>query len=262
MRKHGRTVKLTEAGLALAVASIAVAEATASAEAAVDDFVGGVDRTVRVCAFHSAGVTFFPELAALAHTEGFPGVECVDEDVGRDSFPALTAEYDVVIGGRMGHTPEWPRERLAVLSLLREPMDVAMHRSHPLAAKVSLHPADLAGTSWISTHAGFPPADTLDAIASASGQPMKVIHRISDFHTAAGMIAQGHHLTLLPRYTVHIPASMNLILIPLKGIPSVRHIDMLIRPERAGHKAVAIVVAALRAIAQSRVGQSRPEPDS
>ena len=260
MRKHGRAVELTEAGQALAVASIAVAEAMSKAETAVDDFVGDVDRTVRVSAFHSAGVTFFPALAALAQTERFPGVECVDEDVDRDSFPALTAEYDIVIGGRMGHTPAWSRDRLAVLSLLREPMDVAMHRSHPLATNVSLHPADLAGTSWISTHAGFSPADTLDAIASAAGQPMKVVHRINDFDTAVAMIAQGEHLTLLPRYTVHIPASRNVILLPLEGIQSVRHIDMLIRPERVGHKAVAIVVDALRAIAQSRVAQSRPEP--
>lgn len=261
-QKRGRSVELTDAGHALAVAAIAVAEAISQAEAAVDEFVGGIDRTVRVSAFHSAAVTFFPELAALAQTEGFPGVECVDEDVDRDSFPALTAKYDIVIGGRMGHTPPWSRDRLAVLSLLREPMDIAMHRSHPLANKTSLQPADLAGTTWISTHAGFSPADTLDAIAAAAGQPMRVVHRINDFGTAAAMVAKGEHLTLLPRYTVHIPASQNVVLLPLEGIQSVRHIDMLIRPERVVHKAVAIVVDALRSIAQSRVMKTQQSQDA
>jgi len=261
-RRQGRAVELTEAGAALAVAAVSVADAMSRAETAVDDFVGDIGRTVRVSAFHSAGVTFFPQLAALAQARSFPGVECVDEDVDRDSFPGLTANYDIVIGGRMGHTPAWTRDRLVVLSLLREPMDVAMPRSHPLATKKFLSPSDLVGTTWISTHAGFSPADTLDAIASAAGQPMKVAHRINDFDTAAAMIAKGGHLTLLPRYTVHIPVALNVVLIPLEGIKSVRHIDMLMRPERVGHAAVAVVADALRRIARSLVVTSPPKLES
>jgi DNA-binding transcriptional LysR family regulator len=252
-RKRGRSVELTDAGQALAVAAIAVSEAITRAEATVDDFVGGINRTVHVSAFHSAAVTFFPDLAALEHTEGFPVVECVDEDVDRVSFPALTASYDIVIGHRMSHTPPWPRDRLAVLSLLREPMDVAMHASHPLAGKDVLKPSDLVGTTWISTHAGFSPADMLDAVAAAAGHPMRVVHRINDFSTAAAMVSEGGHLALLPRHTVHIPASQNVVLRPLEGLQTVRHVDMLIRPERVVHRAVAVVIDALREIAQSHV---------
>lgn len=46
-KKRGRSVELTDAGHALAVAPIAVAEAISQAEAAVDEFVGGIDCTVR-----------------------------------------------------------------------------------------------------------------------------------------------------------------------------------------------------------------------
>lgn len=252
-QKRGRSVELTDAGQALAVAAIAVSEAITRAEATVDEFVGGVDRTVHVCAFHSAAVTFFSDLVALEHMEGFPVVECVDEDVDRGSFPALTASYDIVIGHRMSHTPPWPKDRLAVLSLLREPMDVAVHASHELAQKSVLKPSDLVGTTWISTHAGFSPADMLDAVAAAAGHPMRVAHRINDFSTAAAMVSEGRHLALLPRHTVRIPASQNVVLRPLEGLQTVRHVDMLIRPERVIHRAVAVVIDALRAIAQSRV---------
>lgn len=252
-QKRGRSVELTDAGKALAVAAIAVSEAITRAEATVDEFVGGIDRTVRVSAFHSAAVTFFPELAAMEHTEGFPVVECVDEDVDRASFPALTASYDIVIGHRMSHTPPWPSERLAVLSLLREPLDVALHASHELAGREMLKPSDLVGTTWISTHAGFSPADMLDAVAAAAGHPMRVVHRINDFSTAAAMVSEGRHLALLPRHTVHIPASQDVVLRPLEGLQTVRHVDMLVRPERVVHKAVAIVIDALREIAQSHV---------
>lgn len=252
-QKSGRSVELTDAGQALAVAAIAVSEAITRAEATVDEFVGGVDRTVRVSAFHSAALTFFPDLAAMEHTDGFPVVECVDEDVDRASFPALTASYDIVIGHRMSHTLPWPRERLAVLSLLREPLDVALHASHELAGRDVLKPSDLVGTTWISTHAGFSPADMLDAVAAAAGHPMRVVHRINDFSTAAAMVSEGGHLALLPRHTVHIPAAHDVVLRPLEGLQTVRHVDMLVRPERVVHKAVAVVIDALREIAQTRV---------
>ena len=255
-QKRGRSVELTDAGQALAVAAIAVAEAITRAEATVDDFVGGIDRTVHVSAFHSAAVTFFPGLAALEHSEGFPEVECFDEDVDRVSFPALTARYDIVIGHRMSHTPPWPRDRLAVLSLLREPMDVAMHASHDLALKRVLTPSDLVGNTWISTQTGFSPADMLDAVAAAAGHPMRVVHRINDFSTAAAMVSEGGHLALLPRHTVHIPDSWNVVLRPLEGLQTVRHVDMLIRPERVVHRAVAVVIDALRSIAQSHIQAS------
>jgi DNA-binding transcriptional LysR family regulator len=255
-QKRGRTVELTDAGHALAIAAIAVSEAITKAEATVEEFVGGINRTVHVSAFHSAAVTFFPDLAALEQTEGFPVVECVDEDVDRVSFPALTASYDIVIAHRMSHTPPWPRERLAVLSLLREPLDVAMHATHPLAARRTLGPEDLQGTTWISTHTGFSPADMLDAVAAAAGHPMRVVHRINDFSTAAAMVSEGKHLALLPRHTVYIPKSQQVVLRPLDGLQTVRHVDMLVRPEKVVHRAVSVVIDALRTIAQSHIKES------
>ncbi len=145
-----------------------------------------------------------------------------------------------------------------MLSLLREPMDVAMHSSHDLAMKRTLKPSDLVGTTWISTHAGFSPADMLDAVAAAAGYPMRVVHRINDFSTAAAMVSESGHLALLPRHTVRIPASQDVVLRPLEGVQTVRHVDMLVRPERVVHRAVAVVIDALRGIAQSHV-QTPPQ---
>jgi hypothetical protein len=50
------SVGLTDAGVFLVVAAVAVAEALSKAEAAVDEFVGGIDRTVRVSAFHAVSL--------------------------------------------------------------------------------------------------------------------------------------------------------------------------------------------------------------
>lgn len=131
-----------------------------------------------------------------------------------------------------------------------------MHSSHPLASRDSLAPAHIVGTTWISTHVGFSPADMLDAIAAAAGHPMRVVHRINHFGTAAAMTAEDEHLALLPRHTVRIEPSQRVVLRPLTGMHTLHHVDMLIRPERVVPRAVSLVVDALRQLAQSRVQNS------
>lgn len=259
-QRRGRIVELTDAGRALAVASADVATAMARAEAAVDAFLGDATRSVRICAFHSAAVTFFPPLTAHAQSPGFPRLECIDEDVDKESFPTLTADYDIVIGHRMTHTDPWPDDYLAVLPLLQEPMDVAVHKSHPLASQPVITPADLVGATWVSTHPGFSPADMLDAVASAAGTPMHVVHRINDFVTAAAIVAQGEHIALLPRHTVQLDATPGVVLRPLAGMHTQRRVDLLIRRERSVHKAVTIVAQTLQHIAASIVADSTHRP--
>lgn len=251
--KRGRSVELTDAGRALANAAVSVASAMARAQVAVEEYLGELSAIVRVSGFHSATVTFFPALTAMSNEAHHPPVECVDEDVSQDAFPALTASYDIVIAHRMSHTRPWPSQRLSVVPLLREPMDVAMRADHPLAQHKSLSPADLVDESWVSTHDGFSPADMLEAIAAYAGQPMRVVHRINDFTTAAAMVAHGNLLALLPRYTASPPAAPAVTLRPLSGVRAVRNIDALTRPEQTTRRAVSVALDSLRQIADSLV---------
>ncbi|WP_190814565.1 LysR family transcriptional regulator [Saccharopolyspora pogona] len=252
--KRGRSVELTDAGRALANAAVSVASAMARAQVAVDEYLGDLSAIVRVSGFHSATVTFFPALAAMSNGADHPPVECVDEDVAQDAFPALTASYDIVIAHRMSHTYPWPSQRLTAVPLLREPMDVAMRADHPLAQYESVSPTELVNESWVSTHAGFSPADMLEVIAASAGQPMRVVHRINDFTTAAAMVAaHGDLLALLPRYTARPPAGSAVTLRPLAGVRAVRNVDVLARPEQTTRRAVSVVLGSLRQIADSLV---------
>ncbi|MEV7392780.1 LysR family transcriptional regulator [Streptomyces sp. NPDC091215] len=251
--KRGRSIELTGAGQALAAAAVAVASAVARAEASVDAYLGDLSAPVSVSGFHSAAVKFFPSLAALACEAGHPPVECVDEDVARDAFPALTASYDLVIAHRMSHTPPWPTDRLSVVSLLQEPMDVALRADHPLARRPRLSPDDLVDVPFVSTHTGFSPADLLESIAASVGRPMHVVHRINDFTTAAAMVAQGNLVALLPRYTAAPPKESGVTLRPLGGVRALRNIDVLMRPEHAVRRGVSVVRQSLRQIADTLV---------
>ncbi|HEY9337195.1 MAG TPA: LysR family transcriptional regulator [Kribbella sp.] len=236
--RAGRRVVLTPAGRALAGAAADVESALARARHVVDDFVEQPDGEVSVAAFHSAAATFFPRLLSIA-----PKVSLHDEDVPQDEFPALTREYDVVLAHRLDHAARWPRT-VAVTPLLHEPLDVAVPVDHPLAAKRSLTPRDVAHEPWITVHDGFPLMATIEAIGAAANHRLELVHRVNEFTVVAELVAAGAGLALMPRWTAQRHPAVALR--PLRDVHTRRHIDALYRPERAARQAVRTVLDELR----------------
>lgn len=249
--RQGRRLVLTAAGQALAAAAVDVSAALDRARRAVDDHLDQPDSPVSVAAFHSAALAYFAPLLTHLHTVGGPPVRCADEDVAQHAFPALVADYDLVLAHRLDHSPPWPANRIAVLPLLREPLHVALPADHPLAGKQQLTAADVADQPWICVHDDFPLEGTLQAIAAAAHQPLHIAHRINEFFVAASVVASGAALALLPAYTTR--PEPGIVLRPLADLQATRHIDVLTRPETLARSAVQIVVEALQAIAVERL---------
>jgi DNA-binding transcriptional LysR family regulator len=241
--RRGRRLALTDAGRALAVAAGEVATALAKAQGAIDSFVDEPGALVHVAAFHSAGSAFFPRLLRALTGVDSPRVSLADEDVAQAQFAALTGRYDVVLAHRLDHTPAWPAG-LSVTPLLHEPLDVAMPETHPLAAKRRVTPRDVADQPWITVHDGFPVLATVEAVAAAAERPLEIVHRINEFAVAAEVVAAGGGLALMPRWTTR--PRPGLVLRPLTGVRSRRHVDALCRPERAVRRSVATVLAELQ----------------
>jgi DNA-binding transcriptional LysR family regulator len=256
-RKSGRTLVLTEAGEALAVAGSRVEEALAGARDAVDSFLHTPARTVSVSAFNSAGLALFgPLLAELAELSDGPSVSLRDADVAQAEFPGLTADHDLVIAHRLPHEPEWPAERLRVTRLFAEPLDIALPRAHPLARHRRLTPAQLRDERWISVHEGFPLAGALDLLAALVGHPLRIEHRINEFFVAAQVVRSGAAVALMPRITAAALATDGMVLRPLSGVQLVRHVDVLARPDTLALSPVRRVLTALRTVA-GRAAASR-----
>ncbi|GAB2578963.1 LysR family transcriptional regulator [Streptomyces capparidis] len=255
--RQGRRLVLTPAGRALADAAIEVETALARARHAVEEFTDRGDGEVAVAAFHSAASVFFPHLqrALSARPDGPPGprLSLADEDVAQEHFPRLTRDYDLVLAHRLDHAPPWPRT-VAVTSLLHEPLDVALPAGHPLAARPSLTPADVAAEPWITVHDGFPLMATVEAIAAAANRRLGIVHRINEFSVAAEVVAAGGGLALLPRWTAR--RHPEVVLRPLRGVHARRHIDVLCRPEATARRAVRGVLAELRRAAPEISGES------
>jgi DNA-binding transcriptional LysR family regulator len=244
--KRGRRLVLTEAGEALAVAATRVEAAFADARDALGLFLGGDERPVRVSAFHSAGLALFGPL--LAELGAGPRVSLADADVAQEAFATLTADYDLVIAHRLAHDPEWPRQRLIVTPLLLEPLDIALHADHPLAAAPSIRLEQLRDERWISTHEGFPLAGVLAQLGAMIGQSPQIDHRINEFSVAAQVVRAGAGIAVMPRMTAAPLAVDGMVLRPIVDVPLVRHVDALARPDAIAMTPVRRVLTALRSV--------------
>ena len=251
--RRGRNLVLTEAGQALARAAADISVAMSSAEQAVSRYLQDPRATVSIAAFSSAGLAWFRPLLQAMTGEGNPKLVCSDRDVGQEAFPALAADYDLVIAHRLEHSKPWP-ESISVRPLIREPLDVAMSGRHRLARQPDVSVDDLADEEWVSVQDGFPLMPALQAIAVHAGQPLNITHQINEFFIAAEIVAAGSAVALMPRRTASPPEGSGLVLKPIRGLPLARHVDVLCRPEALHRAAVQQVVTALREIVV------RPEP--
>lgn len=250
--KRGRRLVLTEAGEALAAASVRVDEALAAARDAVGSFLAHDARAVRVSAFHSAGLALFgPLLEELRELDGGVGVALADADVAQGDFAGLTADHDLVVAHRLPHDPSWPTTRLVVVPLLVEPLDVALHAGHPLASSAGITPEALRDERWISTHAGFPLAGVLDHLGALIGQAPRIVHRVNEFSVAARIVRTGDAIAVMPRTTGAPLAVDGMVLRPVVGPTLVRHVDVLARPDALAQAPVRVVLAALRRVAEA-----------
>lgn len=249
----GRGLRLTDAGLALAAAADDVAVALERARGAVRDQQQAATGLVRVSAFSSGAELLLPGLLTRLADSGVE-VEVTDEDVPLDDFAPLTDRLDVVIA----HRPEGERAwvgspGLRVVPLLREPLDVAVPATHPLArAAGGVTPADVAQERWISVKEGFPVAEVLRAVVDDP----RVVSRVNDFHVVLELVAAGHGVALLPRYTCGRHPGVRLL--PLLGVRAGRQVDALVRAEVAERPVVRRVLTELTALAREVTGGGAP----
>lgn len=248
-RRQGRTLALTPAGEVLAAAGADAIDAMAAARNALDEFESAATGIVSASGFHSVGQALFgPLLRELSALPDAPTVQLTDEDVAQSEFSGLTARYDLVLAHRMEHSEPWPTQGLRSVTLVREPLDVAVPASHPLAARASLTPQDVAGERWVTSRVGYSPDDVLRAVSAVAKRPIEVHHRINDYGAVSAVVAAGGVLGMLPRFTSRSADDRDIVRIPLRGVSTHRMIDLLARPENLRRRSVRLVVEALQQV--------------
>lgn len=248
-RREGRTLVLTRAGEVLAAAGADAIDAMAAARNALDDFEGTATGVVSVSGFHSVGQALFgPLLRELSGIPDAPTVQLTDEDVAQSEFPGLTARHDLVLAHRMEHSDPWPAQGVRSLTLIREPLDVAVPASHPLASRTSVTPQDVVGERWVTSRVGYSPDDVLRAVSAVAKRPIEVQHRINDYGAVSAVVAAGGVLGMLPRFTSRGVDDHDIVRVPLRGVSTHRMIDLLARPENLRRRSVRLTVDALQRV--------------
>jgi len=252
-QRQGRGLVLTDAGRALARSATDVAVALAKATALWDEFRNHASGEVSLVTFPTAGQMLLPGIIKTLAPELV--LNCADEDPELSDFPALTAEYDIVLAHSMSGQLSWAGRGLRVVPLMTEPLDVGLPIGHPLADRAWVRPSDLIGETWIGVTNGYPFERILHAIEQEAGARLKLAQRFADLGLVESFVSAGLGIALVPRYTSSGGRPGQLVLKPLRGIEAERQIVALMRPDRAERLAVRTVVDALRAEA-ARVQRS------
>lgn len=247
--RRGRGVVLTGAGRMLAQTATDVAIALERADALWEDFKQAPRGDVTLTIFPTGGQMLLPGL--LTAIRDVPGLQlsCTDQDPLLPDFADLTPDFDIVVADAPSILPSWRERGLAVVPLMTEPLDVALPEGHRLAEKKTLSPRDLVDETWVGVPLGFPYDRILRQIESASGVPARVGQRFLDNGIVEAIVAAGHGIAILPRYTTRDHEN-GLVTRPLTGVRALRQISALLRPDRAERPSVRLVVEALRAEAE------------
>ncbi|WP_236790681.1 LysR family transcriptional regulator [Amycolatopsis sp. GM8] len=239
----GRGLRLTDAGRALVTSADDVLAALDRAEAELDTYRSEPRGRVRLAIFPSAALMLLPGL--LHRLAEFPALDVAvrDADMNPHQVPGLVADFDIVVTHRDEQAEPFTTDRLEVVHLLREPIDVALPPGHRLAGQEKVELTDLAHEPWIGVNEGFPVDDVLRSLAARTGVRPRPVHRTNDLRVIEALVAAGHGIALLPRYTM----SPAVLARPLAGLRAAGHIEAVLRTGASARPAVTTVLDALHA---------------
>jgi DNA-binding transcriptional LysR family regulator len=195
-----RGVRPTAAGSALVEHAELIFAQVEAAETELAAVLGVRAGRLRVASFPSAGATLMP-LAVAHFRERHPEVALtLAEGEPEDIAPRLRAgEFDLALLFEFPGTRERPGLGLKSISLLEDPMYVALPAAHRLASKRALELPDLREQQWVQTSASSPCARHVVRSCLAAGFEPDVAFESDDYETIQGLVAAGVGVALIPR---------------------------------------------------------------
>jgi DNA-binding transcriptional LysR family regulator len=205
-----RGVRPTAAGATLVEHAEVIFASVEAAENELAAVLGVRGGRLRVASFPSAGATLMPHAVAAFRT-GHPDVALtLAEGEPEQIAPRLRAgEFDLALLFSFAGARERPGAGLRTVTLLEDPMHVALPAEHSLAQKPSLSLADLRNEQWVQTSAASPCARHVIRSCVAAGFEPIVSFESDDYETVQGLVAAGVGVALIPRLALtHVHAGI------------------------------------------------------
>ena len=159
---------------------------------------------------------WLPAVMEMLHAE-LPAIEVV---IHSQDSPDLAA---ALIRGKIDLAflrPEKQAPGLKFKPLRKDPLIVVMPRDHPLAARSSIRPQDIAGETFIGVSAIRAP--TLHAVigeyAKRSGVALKPDHQAENIAMAISLVASTGSICLMPLYAKNL-LPKTIVSRPIQGAP-------------------------------------------
>ncbi|MEU9160153.1 LysR family transcriptional regulator [Streptomyces sp. NPDC048424] len=249
LEAEGRRVRLTDAAHLVLRHAEAVFAQLEAADAELAGYLAGDAGEVRVGAFSTAvPALVVPAVAALRKTR--PGVEVrVREAEAAESYELLSAGGVDLALSLAAHAPTARDARFTRVTLLEDPLDVALPPAHPLAGAAGLRLADLSGDRWIYGGSG-PWSEITRTACEAAGFVPEQAHSASGWTAILAMVEAGMGVALVPRM-VSSRASGVAVRVLAHDRPT-RHVIAAVRRGAEAAPALSHVLSALRAVAAQR----------
>ncbi|PFG19900.1 molybdate transport repressor ModE-like protein [Serinibacter salmoneus] len=249
--RQGRTVRLTEAGAALARHGETISGVLRAAEAEVASLAGMRSGVVRLVAFPSASATLVPAALAALRRE-HPELRVTLEEVEPpESLRLLRAgRADLALTFTFPDQPMPDGDAgLVTTDLLAEPTVVVLPEGHALAGEHEVDIADLAHEQWI---AGCPRCRShLMHQTESSGYTPQIAYATDDYAAVVGLVAAGLGVAMLPRLARHAAVSRPGVAVAQVRPAAPRTVQAVTTRDLLRVPAVAATVRALRAAADA-----------
>lgn len=256
VERHGRRVRLTEAGMTLVRHADTISDALEAAESDLAASRAGIAGTLRVAAFPTAARAILPSAITILGGQ-HPGLRVTLRDLETaESLVALAMdEVDLAVVDEYDESARVREQGLEVVPLLRDPINVAL----PIDSRVghgdggpgrrprgpaSTRLTDLHDQPWImDTEASAIYGAVLRACHRAGFEP-HVRSRCRDYSVIIALVEAGLGGAFLPGLALRdrpIRASVAQLDPPLE-----RTVMVALKPARRRHPAVAAMVEALQ----------------
>lgn len=224
--RQSKGVELTPAGHALLHHARTLLEGVRQLNADLSEFSEGVKGHVRIHANTSAVIEFLPEDLS-SFSRHHPQIkidleECVSSETVRVLSEGLTD-----IGIFAGHVPSGD---LQVFNYRHDQLALVTPRSHPLAARDSLHLSDAIGCDFIGLQHDASLHNLLLQASQQLGVALRLRIQVRSFEAICRMIHMGMGVGVLPENVARTYlSSLDLAVIPLKDTWARRELKVGVR---------------------------------
>ncbi|MFI5793924.1 LysR family transcriptional regulator [Streptomyces sp. NPDC051677] len=250
LAKHGRGVRLTDAGRLLAEHAGRILSQVELAQSDLEAQRGQVVGELRLSAFPTAARGLFP--VALAELrKAHPGLRLRSCELEPEHGVAgvVRGDLDLAVVLDWYNKPMPVPDGLVKAPILDDPAEVAIPAGHPLAGRDEVDLGEFADDEWITWGEGEFCHEWLMFTLRSRGIEPIVGHRAAETHTQLGLVAAGLGVCIIPLLGRH-PVPEGVVTVPLRQRVR-RHVYVVWRADADRRPSIRAAVEALKTAGES-----------